>query len=65
MQLVVRANPLSYAVSAVRRGVYGSTLPAGMPALAQSGGAALELGVLAAFYALSLLFAVRVCQRLR
>jgi daunorubicin resistance ABC transporter membrane protein len=65
MQLVVRANPLSYAVAAVRRGVYGSTLPAGMPALSVSGTAALELGVLAVFYALALLFAVRVCQRLR
>jgi len=65
MQLVVSANPLSYAVAAVRRGVYGSVLPAGMPELAAQGSAALELGVLVVFCALSLLFAVRVCQRLR
>jgi hypothetical protein len=45
--------------------VYGSALPSGMPEIALQGSAALELGVLAAFWGLSLLFAVRVCQRLR
>jgi ABC-type multidrug transport system permease subunit len=63
MGYIVAANPLSYAVSAVRRGIYGAALPAGM--LPAGRGPMIESIVLVAFAAISLLFAVRVCQRLR
>jgi daunorubicin resistance ABC transporter membrane protein len=61
--MIVTANPMSYAVSAVRRGVYGAALPASM--LPSVHGQWLELGVLAAFAAIAMLVAVSVCQRLR
>ncbi|MEY4577483.1 MAG: hypothetical protein RL701_2186 [Pseudomonadota bacterium] len=63
MGYIVAANPMSYAVTAVRRGIYGAALPAGM--LPVGRGALLESIVLVAFALVSLVFAVRVCQRLR
>jgi daunorubicin resistance ABC transporter membrane protein len=60
---LVSANPMSYAVSAVRRGMYGAALPAGM--LPAGRGAWLEVLVLFGFSALALALAVRVCQRRR
>jgi ABC-2 type transport system permease protein len=60
---IVLFNPMSYAVSAVRRGVYGAVLPAGM--LPSVHGAWLELGVLGAFALCALSLSTFVCQRLR
>jgi daunorubicin resistance ABC transporter membrane protein len=61
--VLVRANPLSYAVSAVRRGMYGAALPPGM--LPEGRGPWLEVLVLLVFSAAALALAVRVCQRRR
>jgi daunorubicin resistance ABC transporter membrane protein len=57
---ILRANPMSYAVDALRRGMYGGELPAsaGIP-----GSAALDLAVLAAFAVLSLLLALVIVRR--
>jgi daunorubicin resistance ABC transporter membrane protein len=60
---VVRLNPMSYAVSAVRRGIYGAALPAGM--LPEGRGPWLEVLVLSGFVVLATAWAVRVCQRRR
>ena len=60
---IVSANPMSYAVSAVRRGLYGAALPQGMLPLGR--GAWLEVLVLLAFSVASTLLAVRVCYRRR
>jgi daunorubicin resistance ABC transporter membrane protein len=61
--LIVSANPMSYAVSAVRRGLYGAALPSGMLPLGRSPW--LEVLVLLAFALASTLVAVRVCYRRR
>ena len=55
-------NPMSYAVTAVRRGLYGSQLPA---ALAQGHTPGVELAVLAAFTLVAGAIAITVCQRRR
>ena len=60
---VERLNPMSYAVSAVRRAVYGGELPAGM-GLSHSS-AALELSLLAGFAVLTTLLSVGICYRRR
>lgn len=61
--IVERLNPMSYAVSAVRRALYAGSPP---PGTGLSGASALlELGVLAAFGAVALLAAVRLCHRRR
>jgi daunorubicin resistance ABC transporter membrane protein len=60
---IVSANPMSYAVSAVRRGLYGAALPAGM--LPVGRGPWLEVLVLLAFTVATTLFAVRICYRRR
>jgi daunorubicin resistance ABC transporter membrane protein len=60
---VVMLNPMSYAVSAVRRGMYGAALPAGMLPTGRS--AWLEVCVLLGFVLLAGFSAVRVCQRRR
>jgi daunorubicin resistance ABC transporter membrane protein len=57
--LIASANPMSYAVSAVRRGLYGTTLPAGM--LEPGRGVWLEVLVLLLFALASTALAVRVC----
>lgn len=63
MGYLVSANPLSYAVSAVRRGMYGAALPAGM--LPAGRGAWLEVLMLLGFSAAALALAVSVCRRRR
>ena len=60
---IVTLNPMSYAVSAVRRGIYGAALPAGM--LPEGRGPWLEVLVLFGFALVSTLTAIRVCQRKR
>ena len=60
---LVSANPLSYAVSAVRRGLYGAVLPGGM--LPPGRAPWLEVLVLLGFFTAALALAVRVCQRRR
>jgi len=60
---VAAINPMSYAVSAVRRGLYGSSLPAHLLPAGNSLG--LELLVLALFTVAATFVAVRVCQRKR
>lgn len=61
--IVERLNPMSYAVSAVRRALYGGHVPGGT-ALAGSS-ATLELLALAAFAALAVLWSVHLCGRNR
>lgn len=55
-------NPMSYAVSAVRRGLYGTQLPA---PLAQGHTAGVELLVLTGFTLATIAIAIAVCQRRR
>lgn len=55
------ANPMTYTMSAVRRGFYGDALPAGL--LPASGSATLELAVITAFALLSIGAAVSLCRR--
>ncbi|HKP61577.1 MAG TPA: ABC transporter permease [Polyangiales bacterium] len=62
LQLVAAANPLTYAVAAVRRGLYGSQLPA---ALEHGSHSWLELLVLCVFTLAAVWAAVAVCQRRR
>ncbi len=60
---IASANPMSYAVSAVRRGLYGAQLPVGM--LAEGRSVWLELSVLTAFVLLATALAVSVCRHKR
>ena len=61
--LIARVNPMSYAVAAVRRGLYGAVLPAGM--LAADHSVWSEVLVLVSFALASTLLAVRVSFRKR
>lgn len=61
--LVAAANPMSYAVSAVRRGLYGAALPASV--LDAGRGAWVELAVLSAFAVVCTVIATQVCLRKR
>ena len=61
--VIAAINPMSYAVSAVRRGLYGSSLPATLLPAGHSLG--LELLVLALFTVAATFVAVRVCQHKR
>jgi daunorubicin resistance ABC transporter membrane protein len=61
--LVERFNPMSYAVSAVRRALYGDVLPPGTGIAASSG--VLELAVLAGFSALVAAWSIHMCYRRR
>ena len=60
---IQRLNPMSYAVSLVRRGIYGQALPEGV--VLMSGSAALELAVLVAFLSICLAWSVGLCYRRR
>jgi ABC-2 type transport system permease protein len=60
---VAACNPMSYAVSAVRRGLYGPSLPPGV--LPSTHGVLTEFAVLLAFALVAGLLAVRVCERRR
>ena len=61
--IIERFNPMSYAVSAVRRALYDGGLPEGTGIAASSG--LLELGVLLGFSGLVTLWSVRMCYRRR
>ncbi|HEX4352037.1 MAG TPA: ABC transporter permease [Polyangiales bacterium] len=61
--VIVNCNPMSYAVSAVRRGIYGTALPPSM--LPAGRGPWLEVLVLLAFAIVSIATAIGVCQRKR
>lgn len=63
LSTIQRYNPMSYAVSIVRRGIYGSHLPQGMALL--TGSALLELLVLAVFFAATAAWAIRLCYQRR
>lgn len=62
IQLVMRFDPMSYAVAALRRGLYGGALPAGagLPAVCAPG---IDLLVLGGAALVALALAVRVCAR--
>jgi daunorubicin resistance ABC transporter membrane protein len=55
------ANPMTYAVSAVRRGFYGAALPAGL--VPSSSSLALELAVCALFAVVAIAGAAALCRR--
>ena len=61
MRGLMAANPMTYAMSAVRRGLHGGALPdCGLPAWSS---ASLELGVSAAFAVVALFAATALCRR--
>jgi daunorubicin resistance ABC transporter membrane protein len=61
MNALMTADPMTYAVSAVRRGLHGGSLPDGLlPAWSSP---PLELAVVAIFAVLSLLAATALCRR--
>jgi daunorubicin resistance ABC transporter membrane protein len=57
---LMTADPMTYVVSAARRGFHGGALPAG---LVPAGSALVELGVVAAFAVLAVTGAVALCRR--
>ena len=61
VHLLMLANPMTYAVSAVRRGLYGAQLPAGL--VPASSSPALELGVCALFAVAATMAAAALCRR--
>lgn len=61
IRAVMAADPMTYAVSAVRRGLHGSSLPANL--LPAWSSAPLELTITALFAAASLLIATLLCRR--
>lgn len=63
IELAQRFNPMAYAVSAVRRGLYGGAAPEG--SLLAGSSLTLELTVLSVFTAVVVMTAVRVCHRRR
>jgi daunorubicin resistance ABC transporter membrane protein len=62
LAVVTACNPMSYAVAAVRRGLYGGALPGSVLAPAHP---LTELLVLGSFALLTVVLAVRVCQKRR
>lgn len=63
IQLIQRCNPMAYAVSAVRRGLYAGDAPAG--SLLTGSSFVLEVAVLLGFAALATLFSVRMAYQRR
>ncbi|MES1205632.1 MAG: ABC transporter permease [Pseudomonadota bacterium] len=61
VRTLMTADPMTYAVSAVRRGLHGAALPAGLIPIWSS--PALELAVVAAFATASLAAATLLCRR--
>lgn len=61
MRAIVRWNPMSYSVSAIRRALYGGVLPRGTGV--PGAGTLLELGVVAGLAAICLLVATWYCSR--
>ena len=60
MGALMAADPMTYVVSAVRRGFHGGALPAG---LVPDGSLVTEVGVVAAFAVLAVAAAVALCRR--
>jgi len=60
LRALMSADPMTYAVSAVRRALHGAALPAGLVA---DGSGAGELAVVAAFAAVAVAAAVALCRR--
>jgi daunorubicin resistance ABC transporter membrane protein len=60
LSTLMAADPMTYAVSAARRGFHGSALPDG---LVPAGSALTELGVVALFAVLAVALAVALCRR--
>ncbi|MBC8132723.1 MAG: ABC transporter permease [Deltaproteobacteria bacterium] len=61
VQTLMAANPMTYAVSAVRRGLHGQNLPGGL--LPGWSTVPIELGVTALFALVALLAATALCRR--
>jgi daunorubicin resistance ABC transporter membrane protein len=61
LSTLMAADPMTYVVSAARRGFHGGALPAGLVPAGSS--AAAELAVVAAFAALAVAAAVALCRR--
>ncbi|HET6147306.1 MAG TPA: ABC transporter permease [Polyangia bacterium] len=61
VEVLMRANPMTYAMSAVRRGLYGAQLPAGL--VPEWSSPALELGVCALFAVAATCVAAMLCRR--
>jgi ABC-type polysaccharide/polyol phosphate export permease len=61
IHILMAGNPMTYTVSAVRRGFYGAELPAGM--IAGFSSAPVELAVGALFAAAAIAAAVALCRR--
>ena len=61
VHVMMALNPMTYAVSGVRRGLYGATLPAGL--IPATSSAALEIAVTALFAVLAVAAAAALCKR--
>ncbi len=61
VHVLMTINPMTYAVSGVRRGLYGAALPAGL--IPTSSSAALEIAVTALFAVLAVAAAAALCKR--
>lgn len=61
VHMMMAANPMTYAVSGVRRGLYGDGLPAGL--IPGSSSPALEIGVTLAFAVAAIAAAAALCRR--
>jgi daunorubicin resistance ABC transporter membrane protein len=60
MSALMAADPMTYVMSAARRGFHGGALPAG---LVPTGSAALDLAIVAAFAVVAVAAAVALCRR--
>jgi ABC-2 type transport system permease protein len=61
LQVLMLIDPMTYAVSAVRRGCYGAALPAGV--LAAGSSTAVDLGIVALFAIAAVAGATALCRR--
>jgi daunorubicin resistance ABC transporter membrane protein len=61
VDLLMTIDPMTYAVSAVRRGLHGAALPPGL--LPAGSSAAIDLAVVAGFAAAALIAATALCRR--
>jgi ABC-type polysaccharide/polyol phosphate export permease len=61
ISVLMAADPMTYAVSAVRRGCYGAVVPAGLVPATSS--APLDLSVVAVFALLAVIGAAALCRR--
>jgi len=61
VHVLMTINPMTYAVSGVRRGLYGAALPGGL--IPPSSSATLEIGVSALFAVVAVAAAAVLCKR--